>query len=555
MSDKKLSSYVGVCEDYRTEEIVVWERDETGRHAVRYPAPYYFYVPTEGQSQYTSMFGDSLLKLTFETKEEFNAARAQYPIKFESDFSALDKCLMDVYYGRPIPSINCCMLDIEVDVDDEGFARPRDARLPINAITLYHQWTDTFYCIAVPPPDWDGVEFVPDTTEFDYDKIERLEFFIAENEAELLMMFLELIEDVDFLTGWNSEFFDLPYLYSRILLLFGENGVRQLCFPGAGKPKVREVERFKNLEMTVILSGRSHLDYLAMFKKFTFEGRSSYALAAICEEELGASKLEYDGSLKDLYRNDFKHFCTYNIIDVLLLKKLDKKFNFVALVNQMAHENTVQFDAILGTTRYVDSGTTNFAHHYLKMIVKDKGEASKHGKVEGAIVMTPNKGLHKWIGSVDINSLYPSVLRSGNMSPETCIGQFNTEETVLRMYELAETQALVEQAKKAGYDLSTFFFSMAKEYDWKGIFEKDHHPHTAFIEGKFVTKTGAEWNDYLRKRKWFVSAYGTIFDQGGPKGVVPSVLEYWYFERKKLQKELKEWKKKAKSLREHYVEV
>jgi DNA polymerase elongation subunit (family B) len=299
--------------------------------------------------------------------------------------------------------------------------------------------------------------------------------------------------------------------------------------------------------------GRSHLDYLAMFKKFTFEGRASYALANICEEELGLSKLEYHGSLRDLYYNNFEQFITYNVIDVFLLVKLDKKFSFVALVNQMAHENTVPFDAILGTTRYVDTGTTNYAHNHLNVIVKDKDVHGSHEKVEGAIVLTPNRGLHEWVGSVDINSLYPSVLRSLNISPETLIGQFETPETFERMQTLEDVQQLIKDSNKAGVNLDTFFSAMSKEYDWRGIFAKDDYPHTALINGQYITKTGKQWNEYLRKQKWAVSAYGTIFDQSGKQGIIPGVLQYWYSERKALQKELKSWKKKLEELKKQNV--
>ena len=543
-------NYVGSADDYGSEQVIVWERtEENGREAVRYNNPYYFYVPNENGS-YTSMYGHKLTKLVFDNREEYTAAKSQFPLKFESDFSSLDKVLMDNYYGLPTPVLHFSFFDIEVDVDDEGFATPAEARCPVNAFTIYHQWEDTFYLVALPPPDWEPVEFLPDPSEFGYDACPNVQFELVLSEVELLERFLELIKDTDFISGWNSEFFDVPYMYNRIKQILGEKATRELCFPGAPSPRVREVERFGKIEQVIAIYGRSHLDYLAMFKKFTFEGRASFALTAICEEELGVTKLEYDGSLADLYRNDFKHFCTYNLIDVLLLKKLDLKFNFVALVNQMAHENTVQFEQILGTTKYVDCGTTNYAHHFKNVIVKDKDTVGNHGKVEGAIVLTPNKGLHEWVGSVDIASLYPSVLRSLNISPETFIGQFDTAETYERMQTLPEVQQLIKTAEKYGVSLDNFFIAMAKETDFYGIYYQDDYLHTALVDGQYLTMTGKQWHKYLKQMKWVVSGYGTIFDQSGEQGVIPSVLTYWYSERKALQKQLKEWKKKAKELRE-----
>lgn len=545
------NNYVGVADDWSSEQVVVWERGPEGRTSTRFDNPYYFYIP-HPEGQHTSMYGDPLTKVSFDNREEFKAAKAHFPLKFESDFTPLDKVLMDNYYGLPAPALHYSFFDIEVDIDETGFPLPSLAIQPINAITLYNKWEDKFYCLAVPPPEWSEGVLIPDTTKYNYEKI-SLEYFQVFNEAELLSVFLDLIEDCDFISGWNSEFFDIVYIYNRITKVLGEKAASRLCFPGAPPPRVREVERFGKEEMVVQLFGRSHLDYLAMFKKFTFEGRSSYALGSICEEELKVSKLEYDGSLYDLYHFNFETFVTYNIIDVLLLKKLDLKFNFVQLVNQMAHENTVQFDAILGTTKYVDAGTTNFARHFLQVIVKNKDVVTKHGKIEGAIVLTPHKGLHEFVGSVDINSLYPSVIRSLNSSPETYIGQFSTEETFERMKRLPEVQDLVKQSIKGGVDLDTFFLAMSKEADWKGISEKDEYPHTALIGMKYITKTGKEWNEFLREKKWVVSAYGTIFDQSGAQGIVPAVLTFWASERKKLQKELKVWKNKAKELREQNV--
>jgi DNA polymerase elongation subunit (family B) len=540
-------NYIAAVEDWLSEEVIVWERTADGRKAIRYKSPYYFFIPSD-KGEFTSMFGDSLIKLEFDTREEFKMNKALYPIKFESDFSVTERVLMDNYYGRPTPTIHYSFFDIEVDIDDTGFPDPEKALQPINAITLYNQWEDTYYCLAVPPKGFVGT-FIPDLSLFGYEKLKNLVFEMVESEAMLLSMFIDLLEDCDFLSGWNSEFFDLPYIYNRSMKVLGVKNTQELCFPGTKPPSVKTKKQFGKEQQVIELHGRSHLDYLAMFKKFTFEGRTSYAIGNICEEELEITKLEYDGTLIDLYNKEFEKFCCYNIIDVVLLTKLDLKFNFVALVNQMAHENTTPFQAILGTTKYVDTGFTNYAHNVLDVKVKDKDVVANHGKVEGAIVLTPFKGLHEWVGSVDINSLYPSVLRSLNMSPETYLGQFDTLETFERVQTLPEVQQVTKDAKKKNVDLSNFFIAMAKEYDWRGIYAEDNFIHTAKMKsGEFISKTGKDWKVFLKEQKWALSAYGTIFDQSGKQGIVPALLEFWYSERKVLQKELKAMKKKEKEL-------
>jgi DNA polymerase elongation subunit (family B) len=274
------------------------------------------------------------------------------------------------------------------------------------------------------------------------------------------------------------------------------------------------VMRFGNEEPIYKFSGRSHLDYMKLFQKFTFEGRSSYALGNILQEEVGMGKLEYEGSLEQLYNNDFATFVIYNFRDVSGLQQLDNKFKFMALANQMAHENTVVFDAVLGTVAYVETGIANHAHYKLNKIVSDK-VISEHEKVEGAIVMTPKIGMHEWIGSVDINSLYPNTIRSLNISPEKIIGQFT-----------------------------------AKEDAWRDIWAGSEQSYTLeFEDGSAEMGTGAEWKQILQEQKWAISAYGTVFDQSGERGVVADILGFWYAERKRLQAEKKKWGNKIKELK------
>lgn len=562
-------SYIGVCNDYRSDKVVAWERTEIGgpRTTVSYDPPRYFFVEdTDDEDfKYRSMYGTSLKKLSFDNKEEYEAAKRIFKKKFESDITPVQRIMMDEYYGRPVPKIHFSFFDIESEViKGKGFSKPVNPFAPVNAITIYKQWLDKFVCIAVPPDtsrletNWtEGLtKFAIDVKQYGYDDID-CELILVESEVELLSIFLDELEDIDFISGWNSEFYDLPYIYKRIELLFGEKATLRLCFPGAGRPREKMVERFGKEELTVQLQGRTHLDYQDMFKKFTFEGRESYSLEAIASEEVGASKLHHEG-LEKLYRLDFVKFVHYNIIDVVLLKLLNEKFRFVELVNQMAHENTVPFEAILGTTKYVDMGICNFAINNNQVRVKDKDAYVVTGKVEGAIVMTPRTGLHEWVGSVDINSLYPSTIRSLNMSPEKVIGQFDTEETADRLLrDNAAFAEAVEKAERAGIDTISFIKSTAKEADWRGIRDEDDYPHTLYLVGyedEPITLTGKEWKAELRERKWAISAYGTVFDQSSGQGIVPQLLESWYVERKKMQAEKKKWTKLLKELQDGTLE-
>lgn len=513
------SNYVGAWFDWNAEKVIVIERDlKTGeRFETRWAAPYYFYAPHKDGS-YESIFGHTLQKYQFDSRAEFDAGVRQHPLRFESDVSPLDRVLMDNYYGRPTPPVNFAFFDIEVDYKQTiGFAGPLNPYAPINAVTIYQSWTGEFITLAVPPPGWDGT--LPTEREmreeFGFDV--KPNIFICKDEMELLLAFLDCIEAADVMSGWNSEFFDLPYIIKRIELVLGRRALGSLCSPAAPLPKEKMVERFGTEEPTYRIFGRGHLDYLRLFQKFTFEGRTSYSLANIANEELDIPKLEYEGTLEQLYNRDFKHFVMYNIRDVEVLKLLDEKYKFIALVNQMAHENTVQFDAIMGTVKYVETGITNHAHHVLKKIVHDK-TIGNHDKVEGAVVLTPKIGMHDWIGSVDINSLYPNTIRSLNASPEKIIGQFT---------------------------------NYVDEQDWYAIYklEKPEQRLTLTLEsGEEIVQTAAEWKAFLQENGYAISGYGTVFDQSSGRGVVADILGFWYSERKRLQAEKKKWAKKAKEL-------
>ena len=551
---QSIGNYIGIADDWDNDKILVWERvDHSTRHRMVYDPPRYFFIEDD-DGDYLSMFGTKLKKLSFDSSTEFKEAKKLYTRKYESDIQPVQRVLMDSYFNKPIPPLNFGFLDIEAEViKGAGFSRPSDPFAPINAITLYRQWDDRYICVAVPPKSFQYDKASPikiDVTQYDFTDI-NCTLHIVSSEIELLEIFLQELEPFDFISGWNSEFYDLPYIYKRIEKVFGKNATKRLNFTSNSLPREKFVERFGKSELTIQLQGRSHLDYQDMFKKFTFEGRESFRLDAISHDELGVKKLHYTGSLSDLYNNEFIKFIHYNIIDVILIKMLDDKFKFVQLVNQMAHENTVTFDAILGTTKYVDSGISNFAINTLEVRVKDK-QTHIHSKVEGAIVLTPNVGLHDWIGSVDINSLYPSTIRSLNLSPEKVIGQFDTIETQERLKNVPEFAEVLSQLRKKGKDGHDFLIAAAKEEDWRGIMiHEDDFPHTLHFEDfnhAPLTLTGKEWKQVFIEQKWAISAYGTVLDQSSGPGIVPQLLAYWYSERKRLQAEKKKWTKILKDL-------
>lgn len=520
-------NYVAAWMDYRADKVVVLERDAEGTMFRKaYNPPYYFFIPDE-EGTYESIFGDKLIRAEFGHKDEYEAAKRAFPLKFESDIAPLKRVLMDNYYERPAPPVQFALIDIEVDYKQSiGFAGPQNPYAPINAVTIYQSWTGKYLTAVLTPPvpdpngegevKWDAlpgnnIEKLYATIDEliekgDLGKGQRPEITICKNETELLYFFVKHIEESDIISGWNSEFYDLPYICERLVLAGGKSLLQRIDHIGVREPRKEMVNRFGSPEPIWKLTGRSHLDYMKLFQKFTFEGRVSYALGNILEEEVGMGKLEYDGTLERLYHDDFPLFVAYNFRDVSGLVDLDGKFKFIAQANQMAHENTVHFDAVLGTVAYVETGITNHAHYKLGKIVHDKRIGS-HDRVEGAIVMTPQRGLHGWLAAIDLKSLYPNTIRSLNASPEMIVGQFE-----------------------------------GKEADWRAVWKETTDRLTmTFENGSQVIMSGAEWADYLLEKRWCVSAYGTVFDQSRGLGVVADILGFWYNERKRLQGEKKKW--------------
>lgn len=298
-------SYVGAAFDYSSDKVLVWERTEEGRQVFQYDPPRYFYV-LDDDGQYTSIHGDKLSRLDFDTDEEFRQAARRYNGKtFESDIAPMWRVLMDEYYEAKIPDVHYALLDIENDYSSLlGYATIANPYAPINAVTIYQSWTKEYKVYAVPPPNWEGESTFDE--EVRQSAIKHKVGFtpkvvLCRTERELLSHLVNDIQDADIISGWNSEFFDIPYIIKRLKETI-PHLVNKMSFVGARPPREGTVNRFGQPEIVYKLSGRTHLDYLDLFKKFTFEGRTSYSLANIAANELDIPKLDYDGTLEELYK-------------------------------------------------------------------------------------------------------------------------------------------------------------------------------------------------------------------------------------------------------------
>jgi DNA polymerase elongation subunit (family B) len=376
---------------------------------------------------------------------------------------------------------------------------------------------------------------------------------LCSNEYELIDVFLSLIEDVDVLSGWNSEGYDIPYIHNRIIQVLGKEHTRRLCLWNKF-PKKKEYLSFGKDAVTYELFGRVHLDYLQLYRKHTYHEMHSYRLDYVGEYEVGEKKVEYQGTLDSLYNNDFEKFIAYNRQDVALLAKIDAKLRFIDLSNDLAHTNGVLLATTMGSVMLIDNAITNEAHDLGMMVPakfrereeetvesEDDEDDTPHGIV-GAYVADPVQGIHQWIGGVDINSLYPSTIRALNMSRETVIGQIRPTHTDKLI------SKRIREEKKSHTDawndtFGTLEYNMVMNQDLTMVV-------VDFEDGTTVELTGAELYEWIfsNPKPMSLSANGTIFDLSR-EGVIPGLLSRWYSQRKEMQSKVKNMSKLGAGLK------
>ena len=521
-------SYVDAIWDRDTDTVHVVERDpKKGRLFQTFPARYMFYYPDQ-KGKYRSIFNESLSKVSCKNYKEFQKETRIHSGQklYESDIKPVFRCLEENYLGKDAPKLNVAFFDIEVDFDPErGYASPDDPFMKITAIAIKLQWLDTMVCLAIPPKTLTMEQAVEQVKEFP-------NTHLFESEAEMLDTFLNLLDDADIISGWNSEGFDIPYTVNRIIRILSKEDTRRLCLWDKF-PKKREYEKFGKQAETYDLIGRVHVDSLELYRKYTYEERHSYRLDAIAEYELGETKTVYEGTLDQLYNNDFRKFIEYNRQDCELLDKLDKKLKFIDLASTVAHENTVLIQTTMGAVAVTEQAIINEAHHRgLIVPTRANRDDLTDTQAAGAYVAYPKKGLHDWIGSMDINSLYPSVIRALNMGPETIVGQLRQD------YTKAEIEA--KMAKGASFAAAWEGKFGSNEYEFVMNKDRANDIIVDWETGDTDILSGAQIYDMIfeSNQPWMLSANGTIFTYEF-EGVIPGLLKRWYAERKEMQAKLK----------------
>lgn len=309
------------------------------------------------------------------------------------------------YVKWDIDKILVVTIDIEVACEN-GFPNPEEAIEPLLSITIKNHQNKQILV-------WGTGEYKNTRDDVTYVK--------CDTEKMLIQEFLTFWEknQPDVITGWNTEFFDIPYLCNRIKNLYEPKEINRLS--PWGNVSDRQVYKMGRKQQVYDILGVSHLDFYDLYRKFTYTNRESYRLDHIAHIELGESKDDnpYE-TFREWYLKDFQSFIDYNIQDVEIVDRLEDKMRLIELCLTMAYDAKVNYMDVLGSVKYWDILIYNELRKK-NIVIPQKIQREKNEKFEGAYVKDPIVGLHKWVMSFDLNSLYPHLIMQYNISPETLV--------------------------------------------------------------------------------------------------------------------------------------
>jgi DNA polymerase elongation subunit (family B) len=470
-----------------------------------------FYKP-DPQGQFQTLFGDKVSP----TKTYSDSC-------FETDVDKHTRVLVDLYSeSDDVPEFhNTVFFDIECEI--AGALTPQtvaNAPTKITSIALYDNSLKQYYCYIL-----DEDQLLTNS--------EKDNTFVISciNEKILLQTFLDKWEQMDptIISGWNSEFFDVPYTYNRIAKVLGKSQADRLS--PIRKVTITEAEG----EQVIKIAGINHLDYMLLFKKYVTKQEPSYALGNIGTKYVKLGKIEYYGSLDKLFKEDVQKFIEYNIRDVEILVKLEEKMKFIDLTVTVGHLCHTTYDNIYYSTALNDGAiltylkrknivspnkptTLNpklaglsrkkaeFEYKIGKITKEQLDEIIELSEYAGGYLKDPEPGLYEWVIDLDFTSLYPSIIRSLNIGIETLVGRIVNNHKTDNQWSLDELKNM---------DPSTPI-----------TVEKLLPDRTLKVTD---TTAGIMYN-FVKNNNLIISAAGVIFDKN-KQSVVCEILTDWFNKR------------------------
>ncbi len=484
--------YQNIFIDRKNELIHLWD-DQRGK--VEFPLDSVKYAYRKKKSgSYKSLYGDDLEKIY-----KFNP---RDPSLFESDVPLETRALIDLYEDSDEPSEGHRVMYYDIETSSEGgFPDIKTADKEITAIALYDSLSKEYIAYILDK------ESLIKNSETDTCKI-----ISCLDEESLLLKFLTKLEEIQptIWTGWNIDGFDNPYLYRRISRVLSKSDAKRLspiqtCY-------------INPRDGSLTIAGVSSIDYMVLYKKYNIKQEASYALGAIGKKVVGMDKINYRGSLDDLYKSDINGYIDYNLNDVKIVVALEEKLNFIEQARQICHKGHVPYNCYSRSSRFIEGAILMYLRRK-GLVAKNKPEdgnsdylsqkQSGEEGFEGAYVKDPVPGRYDWVFDLDLTSMYPNIIISLNISPETKIGvieNWNNQDFV------------------------------------SGKLENITIEDSEYTPEKFL--------EIIKKENYSIASNGVVY-KTDVQGVIPEILIKWFNERKELRKlakkhgDAKEWDKYA----------
>jgi DNA polymerase elongation subunit (family B) len=464
----------------------VWD-DQRGYFTMPY-RKYAYKKDPYGQN--LSMYGDRLTRIHEWDKDDIDEL-------FEADIPETTRVLVDIYDSElPSSGHKVMTFDIEVEMNS-GLPSTETALNEITSIATHDDGLDEYQIFVLDKNRIiknDNKEFIKNG--------KKATIHVFDNEKNLLLAFINHYEEVcpTIITGWNIDYFDVPYLYNRIKNVCGKQNADRLshigqCFWSPYRQKYS-------------FGGVNILDYLGLYKNYTYTLEPSYTLDYIAKKELGRGKVEYSGNLDELFKNDLEKFIEYNIVDVELIVAMNQKLQFIDLCRAVCHAGFVSYEDYIFSSKWLEGAC--LAYLKKKGLVapnkpkdrKQRMQALKDNNQEtfiGAYVKEPIVGKYDWIYDLDLTSLYPSIIMSLNISPETKVGKIQN------------------------WDAETWIKGEEKTYKLIGK------------EGTYYEYNKQELQEVISDGNLGVSANGVLYSQDSP-GLIADILNDWFQKRVEFRK-------------------
>ena len=362
---------------------------------------------TDSAATHTGLKGENLKRVF---NWERNDPRMHYSDHTRGNIHT--KFLIDKYGDNDTPSVTHREVFFDIEIEIGGALTPeyiKKAPKPVTSVALWDKQLD----------DWKIIILDKDNNiEHTVDKQGR-EVIPVKRESDLLEKFLNTLEEIepDILIGYNSDYFDIPYLYYRIKNTLGDRYANRMS-----PIKIVE-EQTWNEDVPIRIAGVTSLDYMRLHKKYSFKDEPSFKLDALGEKYVGQKKIEYEGSLDRLFAEDKEKFIEYNFVDVLILKKLDEKFQYIDLTKNLAHKGKVLYEEVYLSSKIQDGAISSWL--LSENIIppnKDLDPLTKKNYA-GGYLFCPKTGIYNYMFDEDLTSLYPSIIMSLNVGKETYVGR------------------------------------------------------------------------------------------------------------------------------------